>query len=244
MKTIIAAFCLFTQALAQHPGRYEIRDVSLNATDSVSYYIVGEYPLIVGLADTTIQSHINQRIQSLIQVWIQDFRNLAAEAYSQNRNSPYRFPSNIELGYDRRGSPSDSVISLLFTNMGLVSSSAHDNTQYSTLTFDLWTGKLIELSDIFQPGSHYLDTLSSYCISALLAQKGTTDTSLIETDGVSPKLENFTRFLLEHDQLTIFFDPYQVDSFGNAPHGYEVNIAYESLRRILAHSGPLSVLSR
>jgi len=242
MKTILAAFCFLAQALAQESGRIQTRDVSLNATDSVSYKIVGEYPVIAGLTDTNVQSRINQRIQSLVQGWIQEFKTHAAEAYTENRNSPYRFPSTVDIGYDERESPTDSIISLLFTNMGHISTDANDYTDYSTLTFDLRTGHPIELSEIFVQGSHYLDTLSYYCITGILTQKRTTDTSLVFTRGVSPRADNFKHFLLERDQLTVFFDPYQVDSFGNAPHGYEVSIAYESLRRILRHNGPLGVL--
>lgn len=124
----------------------------------------------------------------------------------------------------------------------MIAWNAHPASGSSTLTFDLTTGNEIQLDDLFEPESRYLDTLSRYCIANLLLQGATNDFSL--TEGASPTYSNFEHFTLDEEYLTIIFDVYQVDSYGNAPGGYTVQIPYAALKNVLRKNGPIDSLLR
>ena len=107
------------------------------------------------------------------------------------------------------------------------------------LSFDLTTGNEIFLYDLFEQGSHYLDTLSHYCIQDLLGQNASLGKVI---EGTSPSYGNFHNFTLDDESLTIIFGPEQADTYKGAPGGRTVSIPYVTLENIVRKNGPIGLL--
>jgi hypothetical protein len=69
------------------------------------------------------------------------------------------------------------------------------------------------LADIFSGQENYLQKISDYCVAELAKQitknAGNTDGAWIQ-DGAGPVAENFSKFLINKDSITFYFEQYQV----------------------------------
>ena len=72
---------------------------------------------------------------------------------------------------------------------------------------------MLELKDLFQPGSDYLKIISTYCKTELKKNLG----DAFFEDGVAPKEENFKSWNLQLDGLQFSFDPYQAGPYAAGP---------------------------
>ncbi|MDR3547817.1 MAG: DUF3298 domain-containing protein [Candidatus Pacebacteria bacterium] len=108
---------------------------------------------------------------------------------------------------------------------------AHPNANFQTFTFNSKNGSLLQISDLFKPGSSYLDTLSKLARAALTEQQGTSaDASFIDP-GTTPDAANFQAFALDDSDLVIYFSPYQVAPYALGPQ--TVRIPLDQLSSIL-----------
>jgi len=90
---------------------------------------------------------------------------------------------------------------------------AHGNTAFTTFVFDRNTGNRLSLSDIFTPGSAYLDRLSALSRAKLPAITGAnSDASFIEP-GTTADAKNFENFYFDGNTLVLVFPPYQVGPY-------------------------------
>lgn len=135
----------------------------------------------------------------------------------------------------------DDVISLGFGVSSYYQGAAHPNSYTATLNYDLKNGKLLKLSDLFKPGSRYLQTLSTYAIAELKkkskANGNSLDDALIES-GAGATAKNYDRWTITRRGLKIDFDPYQVGPYAAGPQ--EVVVPYTALKEMVAPEGPLA----
>jgi hypothetical protein len=132
------------------------------------------------------------------------------QAGSQGEGPAWQYMLTIEYEVI---SYTDKVISLLF-NISPYLGGAHGMTYLKTFNFDLENNTLLELGDIFNPGSDYLAYISGYCRQDLekqmLAMQTEPDKDWIN-EGTGPAvLQNYSRFLLGPEGLIIRFEAYQV----------------------------------
>ena len=117
---------------------------------------------------------------------------------------------------------------------------AHGNTDFLPVTYNLTTGERVGLAHLFASDAAYLDTLSVRS-AALLASEADArgfDASGLWPEGYAPDADNFQRFTLGPDSLTLYFPPYQVAPYVAGP--FTVALAYDDLRPALDPAGPLS----
>lgn len=107
---------------------------------------------------------------------------------------------------------------------------AHPNTDIVTQTYDLNTGKEISLSDVFKPGSNYLNVVSPIAIDQLKAKIENTDLGWIKK-GSAPVAENYGAFVLTEKEILFFFQNYQVAPYSEGPQ--EIKIPYTQIKEIL-----------
>jgi len=117
---------------------------------------------------------------------------------------------------------------------------AHPNGYFKTFAFDK-SGNEVKLADLFPPGSEYLQRLSDASLTqikaqltqrlGLPAQAGEDATASIFTEGVAPRAENFSNFVIDADTLVILFPPYQVAAY--AAGTFEVRIPLSQLSDVL-----------
>ncbi len=238
LKKLVAFLFVVAQLHAQDSTHYEIRELSIKE-DNSTFSLHCSYPHIYGLGDSMVQSRCNNRIDSLIDGWVEYFRKYVREADERLGDSNRVESSYQKISYEV-GLAKNAIISIHFDEGLFIAGSAHPGSNSRSLTLDLHTGEELWLSDFFDPKSNFLDTISHYCIADLIAQGCVNDFAL--TDGASPTKENYEKFTLDEQSLIITFDVYQVDSYGDAPGGYEVDIPWAKLKNVLKKNGSIESL--
>jgi hypothetical protein len=127
----------------------------------------------------------------------------------------------------------DGLVSLYYQLTTVSVGSAHPGNSSMGFNFSSGLGRELHLSDLFQPGSGYLQVLSAFCTGKLKA-----DRRLVFEKGVQPTLENFHKWNITPDGLLITFDPYQVAPYSD---GYiQITVPYSIVSSILDSRGPLA----
>ncbi|MCK9393582.1 MAG: RsiV family protein [Candidatus Paceibacterota bacterium] len=72
-------------------------------------------------------------------------------------------------------------------------------------TYNLDTSREIKLKDVFKENSGYLNKISGLVYSELMKNDGA-DSAWV-SDGVTPKEENFSKFVLKDDSIFFYFSP-------------------------------------
>ena len=207
--------------------------------DNQPYYTVDiTYPAQLSLAtDASVKAErtIEQSLADDIAQFKKDgdFANLtAADAQTQGLGADRKYA----LGATYEKYESANTVSYVFLvyedTLG-----AHPNSFYSTFTFDK-KGILLQLSDIFKPGSNYLSVLSPLAyksvVSQLTAKEGTTpgsdelDTARV---GTEPSPEALQFYYIDGNTLHLLFPPYQVAAY--AAGAFDVPIPMSELNNIL-----------
>jgi hypothetical protein len=127
------------------------------------------------------------------------------------------------------------IISIRFSTYGYIAGMAHPFHHHYVLNYDLDTGEEIELSDLFKPGSNYLQRLADYSRNALFRK--VKDQQML-LDGTAPIAENYKNWNINPHGILITFDEYQV-----APYIYgtlTVLVPYGDLKDILSNESPLA----
>jgi hypothetical protein len=142
--------------------------------------------------------------------------------------------SYMDVGY-QFFTPTESLLSISFGVDWYSAGAAHPNSYSRTLNYDLDSGTVLALADLFKPDAPFLEALSAYSVK-VLTEKGT----LMFPDGAQPSDENYQNWNLTLDGLLITFDDYQV-----APHvagPQQVVIPYAELTDLIDPDGVLGPL--
>lgn len=130
--------------------------------------------------------------------------------------------------------PHQTYISVRLSMEGMQAGRAHPYHQHQTLNFDLTTGKLLELKDLFKPRSNYLAVLAKQANKSLNAKL---QDKMMINDGTAPTEKNYQLWNLESDGILITFDEYQVAPYVDG--AQEVAIPYSQLSSLLKVKSPL-----
>jgi hypothetical protein len=212
----------------------------------LKYEIDVEYPQLSGSVDPNYEK-FNQTVRSLITRKVSDFKKEMTPTAEDTATPDFESsPSDVSMDSDISVSygvalAKDDLISIEFTVSSYSAGAAHPNSYTEVVNFDLKNGKLLKLTDLFQPGSKYLQTLSGYCIQALTKQaKEAGDTNPDEDwikKGAAPELTNYDNWSITKKGLGITFDPYQVGSYAAGPQ--YVLVPYSALKEIIKPDGPV-----
>ena len=153
------------------------------------------------------------------------------------------FRQRLLVGVDEPGSTiwmthtttfaTDQLISVLFSVDGYVMGAAHPFHYSHSLNYDTGAVRMLELEDLFLPGTDYLDVLSRFSLDDLERQ------GVLEwEEGALPLPENFQRWNLTTRGLRISFDEYSIAPY--AAGRQSVVIPYEILRDVADPDGPLA----
>lgn len=174
------------------------------------------YPVVVGLNNTMIQRKINNAILNLVYEMIRD------QGYYENLQTT--ITGYYEIKTNERG-----ILSLVLNNYAY-SGGAHGITIMKSLTFDLETGKLYSLGDLFKSGSDYITVLSDI-IKVQIKER---DIPLIvDFDKIRPDQD----YYIADKALVIYFQLYEL-----APYVYgfpQFPISVYEIQDIIKEDGPL-----
>lgn len=115
---------------------------------------------------------------------------------------------------------------------------AHGGSFSTTFNYDLQSGRMLKLADLFQPNSGYLKVISAYCVTSLTKQLGADADANWLKEGAAPKADNYDSWNITPDGLQITFDAYQVAAYALGPQ--EVIIPYSALKAIIKPDGVLA----
>jgi hypothetical protein len=152
--------------------------------------------------------------------------------------------TNALIGKYEKTRYSDQIISIKMS-FSEFTGGAHPNTYYVTKTYDLGSGKSLNLSDLFTPGSDYLKQLSTLSSAQLIAnseylqglpadQRESDDSTRWIKEGTAATEDNFRSWGLEGKTLNIYFPPYQVASYAEGEHQVKIPLSeFKKLSSVL-----------
>lgn len=207
------------------------------------YEIDAEYPQLTGSGSQNYEK-FNQTIRNLVTKKVAGFKaDMASDAADPELELPAESAgSDLHIGYNIELAR-DDLISVLLVVGSYSAGAAHPNSYSEVVNFDLKNGKLLDLSDLFQPGSKYLQVLAAYCIADLKKQaKAKGEDSMLDDDwiqrGAGPEAENYGSWTIGKQGLGIVFDAYQVAAYAAGPQ--HVFVPYSALRDIIKADGPVA----
>lgn len=190
------------------------------------YSIDVEYPVLSGMSDLKIQKIINLDIFDAVSKIQNGFIQDVAQTNPYNIGDENTLLVRYEtFALSRRVASFEIEISEY--NIG----AAHPGDFIETLNYDLLSGHLLALGDIFQPQSPYLSRVSEISIANLSQQLGRQGLSDWQQEGARPVAENYQNFVLTDSALVIIFNPYQVAP--SAAGILQVIIPYAQLKNII-----------
>jgi hypothetical protein len=194
------------------------------------FEITAEYPELSGV-DPQTALKFNQTAKSLVMTEVEKFRRdfLAQTAEDLKFARENGTGNTVEISYNITYAD-ERVISVWFGNY-FYTGGAHPNSYSFTLNFDLRTGRVLKLADLFGPGSDYLQVLSDYSIEKLQQDlyEGRSDEWI--TEGAAPEEKNYDSWNISKRGIIINFDAYQVAPYVAGPQ--EVLVPFEKLEPIL-----------
>ena len=180
------------------------------------------FPVISGIQNRsfalTINSEVAQQIHTLI-------KQQTGEQYAnvQELYSWFALKTN-ELG----------VLSLTINNYTYFRSAAHGLTVIKSLTFDTERGQKYTLSQLFKPGSNYVDRISAIIKAQIEARD-------------IPTLEPFTKikpdqdFYIADKSLVVYFQAYEITPYVVGLPMFPISVF--DLQDIINEDGPLAKMA-
>jgi hypothetical protein len=171
-----------------------------------------------------------------------DMAERAAESEAPLSDSDMR--SDLLIGH-KVALANDNLVSISFDIGGYASGAAHPYSYSEVINYDLKSGKVLKLADLFQPSSNYLKVISTYCHDDLKKQgKAQGPDAELPADwlqrGTAPKMANYKSWTISRKGLDIVFDSYQVGPYAVGPQF--VSIPYSALKDVILPEGPLGQL--
>jgi hypothetical protein len=178
------------------------------------------YPVVSGLPDKDVERRINHRIQDLMYQMIRD------EGYVEDLTKD--FTGSYKIRVNQNG-----ILSLSVEMYSYAEGAAHGLTVVKSLTFDLKTGRVYRLRDLFRLNSNYKAIINDFIRQEIKAK----DIPLIaKFTGISEDED----FYLTENALVIYFQLYEY-----TPYAYgipEFAIPYRALQRVVNPKGPIPKL--
>lgn len=197
---------------------------------SPRYTIKIQYPYL--LADGKADA-FNQDVDGKVQAMTAEIKKNAADSEEwrlQNLSDAYStLTVNYSLPYAAQDVYSVSMVVEIY-----YAGAAHPMNYVLPVNFNLRTGKVLTLADLFKPGSDYLKIISDYCTQQLTEQHKDV---FIFPEGALPTEENYQTWTMRYDGLLVTFNPYQVTPY--AAGRIDVLVPYYLLKPIFADDSPL-----
>ena len=209
------------------------------ANKNLNYEIDAQYPQITGSANPNFEK-FNQLVRALVTKKVAEFKKDVQPKEGDEPPPEGSMGSDIGIGYEV-AMARDDLISVQFDVGSYYQGAAHPNTYTETVNYDLKNGKQVNLSDLFKPGSKYLQTLAQYCIADLKKQSKAKGDALGDDEiqnGAAPSAKNYRSWKITRKGIGINFDSYQVGPYAAGPQ--YVLVPYVNLKDLINPDGPIA----
>lgn len=188
------------------------------------------------------QSGNDPRLQAFNELLYRTAQNEAdrfkSDVLASATTPPIAFGSSFEVNYTLIGQQG-GIWSFKFDNSYYFDGAAHPGSYSITVNYDLENGRALNLPDLFIPGSNYLQIISNYCKAEILTRDAAFESFI---GGADPHPENYARWNLSNEGLTITFDEYQVAPYAAGPQ--KVVIPFAALQGITDPNGAISLFEQ
>ncbi len=181
------------------------------------------YPRVIGMKNNQLEQWINRTIVNQIQQLI----------HLQINSSPstvVEMTGTFEVKNNQR-----DVLSLTLSNYTYHYHAAHGMTYLKSLTFDLKQGKLVQLKDLFKPGSDYISRISNLIKAQISARQ-------IPLLGEFTSIKPDQDFYLADKTLVTYFQLYDITPYAFGFPMFPISV-YD-LQDIMIEDGPLGRLAQ
>ena len=199
-------------------------------SESRRYDIDVKYPQISGEDNPFIQ-RVNDNLKQIATDKYKWPLNQSKEEIAVTREYHPGLFNTVTVTYEI-GLATESFLSIHFLGYSVAAGAARSIQQSSTVNYDLTSGRLLKLSDIFKPGSKYLEILSLYCNDDLSRNTGRAPSAWAMT----PRAENFETWHITSNGITFSFDSCRV--FDCAEGDQTVEIPFTELKGVLSPGIP------
>lgn len=174
------------------------------------------YPVVHGLKSIAVQRRINYAIQNMVKKMLSD------QGYYSNPRT--QVTASYEVKTNERG-----VLSLSLNNYAFAGG-AHGMTIIKSLTFDVSTGRIYSLADLFKPGSDYQKVLSAIIEKQIKEREIPV---INEFTGIKPDQD----YYIADKVLVVYFQLYDLTPYA---YGFpEFPITMYQVEDIVDENGPL-----
>jgi hypothetical protein len=241
------AFSVHEEPVALGGGAEIVAKQIKEINKKLNYTIELGYPEILAPLDNRFDK-FNQEAKNLVTRRVTEFKKERAEAAAEAQTTE---PSSLsELTSDLSGDytiaiANDSLISVEYNIGGYSAGAVHGSSSSYVQNYDVKTGKMLKLADLFKPGVKYVSAISSYCLKDLKKQSKSHDDSLPDDmiqSGAGPDAANFGSWTISKKGLNITFDAYQVGPYAAGPQS--VLIPYSTLKDLINPDGPIGQFAR
>lgn len=201
------------------------------------YTIDMKYPQISGKELSVSAQKFNQQVTDLVNQEIVRFKKFVKEDTVHMQTLPEDMKHNtlsVDYDIDVIHSSKQPIISVRLAIEGMQAGRAHPYHSYRTLNFDLGTGKVLALNDIFKPKTNYLKIFAKYSNQKL---NNTLKDKFMISNGTAPDIKNYKTWNIEPDGILITFDEYQVAPYVDG--AQEVEIPFSELKNVIATRSPV-----
>lgn len=205
--------------MADVTGKFPVRiETASHVAPNVQIY----YPQVAGLADHRVQERINRRI-------IADTEQLYRQQLAVQIQGNTEMLGYYEIKTNERG-----VLSLIQVNYAYTPPMAHGMTFAKSLTFSVATGKAYELSELFKPGSPYVERISGNIREQIRQRE-------------LPTLHDFTAIRPDQDYyiadkaLVVYFQLYEITPYYVGLPMFPISVY--ALQDIIAEDAPLGAMA-
>ena len=242
IKAVLLHFIIIFTSVSQ---TLNIEPYSIGEADkNHKYSLSANYPLIDFGPDALmgvrgIAEDINGSIMKLIMGQFTPFKQQAIE--DTIMTCPER-ESTLEINYSTLYKD-NGYLCFMFETFSDPRCAAHPMTFRTSFNYS-YTGKgLLTISDLFTPGSGWLEYISDYCIKELntkAKKDGLENNESNILEGAGSKEDNFYTFTVNEHSLDIVFNLYRV---GPYVWGFQtVSIPWKGLTKMLDPAGPLGFM--
>lgn len=213
-----------------------------NKTLKFELYV--SYPQVEGEINPA-QKKFNSAIATLAHKQFSEYKKSELRSMSNAERFPRYHEDDFEHLYINYDLPfvSERIINVRFYAASYGRGAAHDVEYFFVFNYDLEAGKQIQLSDVFEGRTPYLDVISQYSadvVKRTLCRENswgakTFDECLkkvfIWEEGIKPVQENFKAWNIIRDGLLFSFDPCQLT--GCAGGEYYVVVPYSEVKNLM-----------
>lgn len=193
--------------------------VQVKTVHMINHRLDSFFPVIGGISNKEVQKKINETILKTVYALMRE------QGYFENENTTVT--ASYEIKTNERGILSLSLINYAF------SGGAHGLTIIKSLTFNVESGRLYQLKDLFKPGSNYVHRLSE-----IVKEQ-------IETRDI-PVFDEFTQikpdqdFYIADKALVLYFQLYDITPYAYGFPYFPISV-YD-IQDIIDEEGPLGMM--